>query len=197
MILMAFSPALAVATPKPIILVLGDSLSAAYGIRQEEGWVSLLQHRLREQHFPHTVINASISGETTAGGVSRIHDLLAEHAPAVVIVELGGNDGLRGTPLQRIRQNITTIIQASQESGAKAILVGMQIPPSYGMRYTQSFAALYPEVAKRFNALLVQNFLESVGDTPQLMQSDRIHPTADAQPILLEKVWPLLYEAIQ
>lgn len=194
---MVFCPTVVVATPQPTILVLGDSLSAAYGMRWEEGWVSLLQHRLREQQLPYAVTNASISGETTAGGASRIAGLLAEYTPAIVIVELGGNDGLRGTPLNQIRQNLETIVSASQQAGALVVLVGMQIPPSYGMRYTQRFAAIYPELAKRFNAILVQNFLESVGDSPDLMQSDRIHPTADAQPILLEKVWLLLYKTMR
>jgi len=170
------------------VLVLGDSISAAYGIAREQGWVSRLRDRLADWQ----VINASISGETTGGGLARLPDALAEHQPEVVIIELGGNDGLRGYPVARIRDNLSRMVTLVQEAGAVPLLVGMQIPPNYGPRYTRAFAAVFGAVAEQHDAALVPFILERVALIPELMQSDGIHPTAEAQDALLDTVWPHL-----
>ena len=179
----------------PVILILGDSLSAAYGIPVEQGWVSLLQRRLAERGFPHRVVNASISGDTTAGGRARLPALLAQHRPSVVVIELGGNDALRGLPLQSTEANLTAMAQAARKAGARVLLVGMQVPPNYGADYTRRFAALFHTVAQAQKAALVPFLLQGVADGPEptkLFQADRIHPTAQAQPTMLENVWPAL-----
>jgi len=173
------------------VLVLGDSISAAYGIQRELGWVSRLRERLAAGGG-RRVINASISGETTGGGLARLPDALAEHDPAVVIIELGGNDGLRGYPVARIRDNLNRMVELVQEAGAVPLLVGMQIPPNYGPRYTRAFAAVFAEVAEQQDVALVPFILERVALIPELMQSDGIHPTAEAQNALLDTVWPHL-----
>ena len=174
------------------MLVLGDSLSAAFGIRVEQGWVALLQARLRAKGYGHRVVNASSSGETTGGALARLPRALATHRPAVVIVELGGNDGLRGLPVRDIRSNLEAIVQRSQQSGAKVLLVGMRIPPNYGAPYTQQFHQVFGELAQKRRLPLVPFFLERVALDDSLMQDDGIHPTAAAQPILLDEVWPRL-----
>ncbi|HXW10578.1 MAG TPA: arylesterase [Steroidobacteraceae bacterium] len=176
----------------PAILVLGDSLSAAFGIRVEQGWVSLLQARLRAKGYGHRVVNASSSGETTGGALARLPRALATHRPAVVVVELGGNDGLRGLPVADIRSNLEAIVQRSRQSGAKVLLVGMRIPPNYGGPYTKQFHELFGELAQEHRLPLVPFFLERVALDDSLMQDDGIHPTAAAQPILLDEVWPRL-----
>jgi acyl-CoA thioesterase-1 len=175
------------------LLIMGDSLSAAYGVQTEEAWVALLKERLKEQDLAGwEVVNASISGETTDGGLRRLPDLLDRHQPDIVMIELGGNDGLRGFPPQVIRRNITRMIEQSQDMNASVVLVGMQIPPNYGERYTQAFAAIFPELAEDFNTSLVPFFLDGIYDQPDMMQDDEIHPTASAQGQLLDNVWPVL-----
>lgn len=175
------------------LLIMGDSLSAAYGVQTEEAWVELLRQRLDKQGFSGwEVVNASISGETTDGGLRRLPDLLKRHEPNIVMIELGGNDGLRGFPPGIIRQNLTRMIEQSQDIDAAILLVGMQIPPNYGKPYTEAFAAIFPELAKRFDTELVPFFLANIYDQENLMQDDEIHPTAEAQGQLLNNVWPVL-----
>lgn len=174
------------------VLVVGDSLSAAYNIPVSSGWVSLLAHKVDQYKAGVKVINASISGDTTSGGRSRLPALLEEHAPAVVVIELGGNDGLRATPIGVIRDNLTAMIETSLDADAQVILAGMQLPPSYGRRYTEQFRNLFEELRDTFDIALIPFFLEGVGDNPELMQGDGIHPTEDAQPLILELVWPHL-----
>jgi len=176
----------------PRILVLGDSLSAAYGIRIEEGWVALLQRRLREHGLPQQVVNASVSGETSAGGRARLPDLLAREAYAVVIVELGGNDGLRGLGIDQTRDNLRTIIRTAHATGTRVLLVGMRLPPNYGRTYTEAFAAMFPQLAAQERVALVPFLLDGIATRPGLMQPDRIHPRAEAQAHMLDIVWPEL-----
>jgi acyl-CoA thioesterase-1 len=174
------------------VLIVGDSISAAFGLDTRVGWVSLLEKRLAEQGFKDKVVNASVSGDTSAGGQARLPALLAEHKPALVILELGGNDGLRGQPPAQLQQNLTDMVRQSQKAGAKVLLLGMKIPPNYGERYTTAFAAVYPKVAQDTDAALVPFMLEGVGGVPSMTQADGLHPNADAQPFLLENVWPTL-----
>lgn len=174
------------------ILIVGDSISAGFGLDTRLGWVSLLEQRLSKEGHDDKVINASISGDTSAGGLARLPALLAEHKPDVVIVELGGNDGLRGQLPAQLKQNLARMIEASQQAGAKVLLLGMQLPPNYGARYTQAFAAVYAELANEKKVALVPFLLEGVGGKPELMQADRIHPAAGAQGLLLDNVWPVL-----
>lgn len=175
------------------VLVMGDSLSAAYGVETEQAWVALLEERLAEENLSGwTIVNASVSGETTDGGLRRLPDLLSRHSPEIVILELGGNDGLRGFPPGVIEQNLQTMIHQSQEAGARVLLLGMQIPPNYGERYTKAFAAIYPQLAETESTALVPFFLEGIFEGENLMQDDGIHPTQEAQPILLRNVWPEL-----
>ena len=168
----------------------GDSLSSAYGIPQSAGWVNLLGERLKQRKFDYTVVNASISGETTAGGAARIGKALASK-PAIVIVELGGNDGLRGLPVTEMKKNLGAIVQASKREGARVVLVGMQLPPNYGVPYINQFRAAFGEVAKEERVAFVPFLLEGL-DKREYFQADNIHPTAAAQPILLENVWKKL-----
>lgn len=172
------------------ILVLGDSISAGFGIPMQQGWVALLSKELQRNDAKTRVINASISGDTTQGGVSRLPGLLAKHQPNLVIIELGGNDGLRGTPIQVITHNLTTLIQLSREAGSDILLAGMQIPPNYGRRYTQSFREIFPTLAQQHNTLLLPFILQKVVKKQGLMQADGIHPTAEAQPLILQSVLP-------
>ncbi|MEM6710292.1 MAG: arylesterase [Pseudomonadota bacterium] len=171
------------------LLVLGDSISAGYGLDREAGWVSLLSDRMRSVDQDLTVVNASISGDTTGGGLARLPDLIARHQPAAIIVELGGNDGLRGYPIGKIRSNLEAIVGLGLEADADVFVVRMQIPPNYGARYTRAFAGLYDRLAEAQNITLITGFLESVALESGLMQSDGIHPTADAQPLLTNVVW--------
>lgn len=175
------------------LLIMGDSLSAAYGVQTEQAWVELLKKRLDNQGFSDwEVVNASISGETTDGGLRRLPDLLTRHEPDIVMIELGGNDGLRGFQPRVIRQNLVRMIEQSQEIDADVLLLGMQIPPNYGKSYTEAFSAIFFELAQRFETELVPFFLANIYDQENLMQDDNIHPTAEAQKQLLDNVWPVL-----
>lgn len=188
----ALAPLPAIGAAAPTILVVGDSISAAYGLPSGQGWVDLLQRKLTNEGFAYRVVNASITGDTTAGGRSRIGAALQAHKPEIVIIELGGNDGLRGAALAPVRANLEFMVDAVQKAGARAVLVGMQLPPNYGASYVRQFAALYSDVAKARNAGYVPFILQGFGDRPELFQADRIHPTVQAQPLMVENVWPEL-----
>jgi acyl-CoA thioesterase-1 len=178
------------------ILVLGDSISAAYGMSLEQGWVAQMATALREQNLNASVINASISGETTAGGLRRLPALLAEHSPGLVIIELGANDGLRGYPLQGLKSNLTQMVSLSQQAGAKVILLPMEIPPNYGPRYTTGFRETYRTVAEDTDSLLSPFLLDGVATDPALVQPDGLHPTVAAQPLILANVLPTVTRAL-
>jgi len=193
-------PAVAVAVAGQTILVLGDSLSAEYGLKRGTGWVPLLEKRLLAEKAGVTVVNASISGETTSGGRSRLVALLEKHKPAILVLALGANDALRGLPLDMTEENLSHMTQMAQKSGAKVLLVGIQVPPNYGADYSRRFAGLYDKVAKRDKAALVPFLLKSVADgedPTRLFQPDRIHPTQAAQPLMLDNVWPELKKLIK
>ncbi|MGJ7543726.1 arylesterase [Variovorax sp. LT1R16] len=180
---------------KAVILVVGDSLSAEYGLKRGEGWVPLLEKRLAEQKIAATVVNASISGDTTSGGRARLAALLAQHKPTHVVLELGGNDALRGLPIQNTEDNLMQMTKASQAAGAKVLIVGIQVPPNYGGDYLRRFEAIFEKVAKATQAAVVPFLLRGVADGPDaasLFQADRIHPVASAQPRMLDNVWPEL-----
>ena len=179
------------------VMVFGDSLSAAYGIPAEYGWVQLLQERLNEKEYKVEVINASISGNTSGNGLNRIKKDLETHNPDILILELGGNDGLRGHPPARLKSNLKKMIEICQENNVEVLLVGMQLPPSYGKRYTTAFSNIYPELAAEMNVPLVESFIDTVGVDPELMQNDRIHPNEKGQPLLLDSVWPSLKAMIE
>lgn len=185
-----------VATPShaaSTILVFGDSLSAAYGLSSHErGWVSLLDSRLKAERYPYQVVNASISGETTAGGLSRLKQAIAQHQPSILILELGANDGLRGLPVDAMQQNLTKMLTLAKQNNLKVLLVGMRIPPNYGPQYTQAFHDSFTTMAKQFKVSLVPFLLENVAGKPDLNQDDGLHPTADAQPIILNTIWATL-----
>ena len=183
------------AAPGAPLLVLGDSLSAEYGLARGSGWVELLQQRLKRDRSALRVVNASVSGDTTAGGRSRLPALLAQHQPGIVIVELGGNDALRGLPPAMTEANLGAMVRDAKAAGAKVLILGMQVPPNYGQKYAQDFAAVFARVAKTEGAALLPFFLQGVADGPQadkLFQPDRIHPNALAQQRLLDNVWPAL-----
>ncbi len=179
--------------------MVGDSLSAEYGLKRGSGWVALLERRLAEQKLPAAVVNASISGDTTSGGRSRMARLLAQHKPAVVVIELGANDALRGLPLGMTEDNLSHMTQAAQKAGAKVLLVGIQVPPNYGSDYANRFAGLYQKVAKSNKAALAPFLLAGVADDPdptRWFQADRIHPKAEAHPRMLDNVWPELKKLV-
>jgi acyl-CoA thioesterase-1 len=171
------------------LLVFGDSLSAAYGIRAEQGWVALLGQRLQAQGYGYEVVNASVSGETSEGGLQRLPRALQLHHPGLIILELGANDGLRGLPIAATKDNLMKMVQLAQSAGARVLLVGIRIPPNYGPRYTSEFAAVYPDVAKQYGLPLVPFLLEKVALDPTLMQEDGLHPTARGEPLVLDTVW--------
>ena len=173
----------------PTILVYGDSLSAAYGIPQNAGWVALLGERLKQTKSNYTVANASTSGETSAGGAARIEAVLAKSKPAIVIVELGANDGLRGLPIEQMKTNLATIVRAAKRQGARVVLVGMQMPPNYGAQYVNAFRAAFRDVARDERVAFVPLLFERVPDKREMFQSDNLHPSAEAQPLLMENVW--------
>lgn len=180
----------------PTVLVLGDSLSAGYGLAVEQSWVSLLASRLAREGYGHQVVNASVSGDTTSGGLARLGPALTRHEPELVIIELGGNDGLRGLPLDVVRSNFEALIEQSREAGAEVVLLGMRIPVNYGPRYAQSFHALYGELAETYDLEWVEFFLEGVALDDGLMQADGIHPNAEAQPLMLDNAWPAVAAAL-
>ena len=182
------------------VLVMGDSISAAFGLETQQGWVALLNDNLTTKSTEFKVVNASVSGETTAGGLARFPDLLRKHQPQIVIIELGGNDGLRGLSLEYMAHNLTTMLQQAQEQDATVLLLGMRLPGNYGRRYTEAFYQVYQDVAKQHNVALVDFFLDGVGGVSGMMQADGVHPTQAAQPLLLKNAWralgPLLSESV-
>lgn len=178
------------------IVVLGDSLSAGFGLEIRESWVSLLQQRLRDEGYGYSVVNASISGDTTAGGLARLPRVLERHRPRIVILELGGNDGLRGLPVPRLRANLDQMISLAAQAGARVLLTGIQIPPNYGPQYARAFAEAFPAVARERGVPLIDFILRDVALDPDLMQADGIHPNAAGQPVILETVWPVLAELL-
>lgn len=197
-VLCAWLAALVVALPafaeprEPVLLVVGDSISAGYGLPAGTVWVDLLAARLRTQGYRYRVVNASITGDTTAGGRARLTALLVAHQPAIVIIELGGNDALRGLALAATEDNLAVMARQSREAGARVLLLGMQVPPNYGRAYTDAFAALFRSVADREKAALLPFFLDGVAERPELFQPDRIHPNEAAQSRMLDNVWPAL-----
>jgi acyl-CoA thioesterase-1 len=183
------------ARPSAAVLVVGDSLSAEYGLKRGSGWVQIVQQRMQKEGFRAHMVNAGISGDTSSGGRSRLPALLRQHKPAVVMIELGGNDALRGLPLSMTRDNLTAMARLSREAGARVVIVGMQVPPNYGSRYTEEFSDLFKQVAATEKAALVPFLLKGVADqadATRLFQDDRIHPNEAAQPILANNVWPVL-----
>jgi acyl-CoA thioesterase-1 len=180
----------------PTVLVFGDSLSAGYGIDVDQSWTTLLQSRLEQQGYEHRVVNASISGDTTEGGAARIDQALDTFQPSLVILELGGNDGLRGIPVERMKVNFEKIIQASADSGAAIVMLGIRIPPNYGTRYSTAFENVYRELAVEYSVPWIEFFMEGVALNEELMQEDGIHPTAEAQVVLLDNAWPMIDQAL-
>ena len=193
---MLFAAAVAQAANAPTVLVFGDSLSAGYGIDVDQSWPALLQSRLESQGYEHRVINASISGETTEGGVTRIARALENFNPELVILELGGNDGLRGFPPDRMKANLQTIIETTKASGAAVKMLGIRIPTNYGPRYTGAFENVYRELADQLSVLWIEFFMEGIALNEELMQEDGIHPNASAQSILLDNAWPIIRQAL-
>ena len=167
-------------------------MSAAYGIAQSRGWVALLRERLKRERLHYNVVNASVSGDTSSGGLSRVGAALDKHKPAVLILELGGNDGLRGLPIAEMRKNLGAIVERAQKAGARVVLVGMRLPPNYGPDYTQAFEASFADLAKRYKTALVPFLLEGFAERPDLFQTDQIHPTEAAQPLMEERIWKAL-----
>jgi acyl-CoA thioesterase I len=185
------------ATTQPVILVVGDSLSAGYGVAVDATWVALLQRRLAAQGYGYRVVNASVSGETTGGARARLPRALDLHHPSIVVLELGANDGLRGLPLRQMRENLQFMIERSQAAGAKVVLIGMRMPSNYGAPYTDQFHALYGELAQKYALPVVDFFLEGVALDAKLMQADGLHPSAGAQPRLLDNLWPTLAPVLE
>jgi acyl-CoA thioesterase-1 len=180
------------AAERQTIVVVGDSLSSGYGISASESWVALLTHRLDAEGYGYEVVNASIAGDTSAGGLSRLPRLLAAHSPDIVVLELGGNDGLRGQSIPALRDNLAKMIELSQAKGARVLIAGMQLPPNLGTSYTRTLAAVYPELAAKYDTALVPFLLDNVALHADLMQRDGIHPNAAGQKIVLDNVWPVL-----
>jgi acyl-CoA thioesterase-1 len=193
-VLFVFFAALAAsaATAAPVVLILGDSVSAGYGLPAETGWTTLLQQRLAAEHFPHRVVNASISGDTTAGGKARLDALLARNHPAVTVIELGGNDGLRGGSLDAMRANLDAMTVAAQKSGSRVLIVGLRLPPNYGPAYVHRFETTYGDIARERKAALVPFLFDGFAEDNAMFQTDRIHPVVAAQSRLLDNVWPHL-----
>jgi acyl-CoA thioesterase-1 len=183
------APTDAIGASQKSILVYGDSLSAAYGIAQARGWVALLGERLKRERPDYSVVNASISGETTAGGRARLQGALERHKPSIVVLELGANDGLRGLPLKQMQENLAAMIRQAQASGARVLVIGMKMPPNYGPDYTREFEVAFAQAARRHQAALVPFLLEDFAEKPELFQPDRIHPNETAQPLMLDRVW--------
>jgi len=179
------------------LLVIGDSLSAGFGLEPGQGWVALLQDRLEAEGYGYRVVNASITGDTTTGGVGRLPRAMQLHRPAVVVIELGGNDGLRGTPIPVIRDNMAEMIRLAQQAQARVVLAGLKMPPNYGERYTSAFEAMYAELAARHGVALIDFFMDGVALNPRLMQPDGIHPNAAGQARLLENAWPVIEKQLR
>jgi len=196
-ILLNFVPFSAFAQAGPAIIVLGDSLSAAYGMEISQSWPSLLQERLTENGYSYRVFNSSITGDTTQGGLARLPRLLDKQQPGIVILELGGNDGMRGLPIEVTRQNLSTMIERSQSAGATVILAEMRIPPNYGRTYTEKFNSMYTVLTEQYDIALLPFLLQDIALEPELMQADGIHPTARAQPLLLDQVWIIIQPLLQ
>ncbi len=173
-------------------MVFGDSLSAAYGIARSRGWVALLAERLKRERLDYIVVNASISGDTSSGGLGRIRRTLQQNRPSILILELGANDGLRGLPVAQMKSNLGRIVEQAQAAGARVVVVGMKLPPNYGPEYTRAFESAFGELARRYKAALVPFILEDFAEKPELFQPDRIHPAEAAQPLMLERVWKAL-----
>lgn len=184
------------ANGSPTVLIFGDSLSAGYGIDVDQSWATLLQQRLEDEGYEHRVVNASISGETTEGGATQIDGAIEAFAPELIILELGGNDGLRGFPPARIKENLEAIARRARDSGAGVVLLGIRIPTNYGARYTEAFEAVYPEVASELGIRWIEFFMEGVALNDDLLLEDRIHPNAAAQPILLDNAWPIIRDTL-
>jgi acyl-CoA thioesterase-1 len=176
----------------PKILVYGDSLSASYGVAKQQGWVAFLQKKLNDQHYKYDVVNASISGETTSGGLTRLASTLAKTKPTIIILELGANDGLRGLPVKNMEENLSNMISQSKKAKAKVLLIGMRIPPNYGPQYTESFSSTYPQLSQQHKVLMVPFMLENIAAQPNLIQDDGLHPNALGQPMMLDNIWPKL-----
>ena len=175
---------------KPVIMVLGDSISAEYGLPRDTGWVALMRQRLASERIDYSVANASISGDTTSGGRARMPELIQRLKPSIVIVELGANDALRGVPLPTTEDNLRTIVEQAQQAHAKVVLIGMYVPPNYGPDYTQKFHGVYEQISKDLHVPLVPFLLAGIADKPEMFQADQMHPTQQAQPVLLDNVWP-------
>jgi acyl-CoA thioesterase-1 len=181
----------------PTILIFGDSLSAGYGLEVDQSWASLLQARLAQQGYEHRVVNASISGETTEGGATRIDNALQDFSPALIILELGGNDGLRGFPASRMKANLEKIVTRAKSTGAAVVLLGIRIPTNYGQRYSAEFEDVFRQVSAKYDIQWVEFFMEGIALNDDLLQADRIHPNAEAQPILLDNAWPIISAKLQ
>lgn len=194
--LLAFHSVPATLAAERTIVVVGDSLSSGYGLVGAPSWVQLLADRLAAQGYEHTVVNASIAGDTSAGGLARLPRLLATHMPDIVLLELGGNDGLRGQPVSALRRNLAEMVTLVERAGARAVLAGIQIPPNYGPAYTQALADVYPALAREFALPLVPFLMDGVALDDTLMQSDRVHPNAAGQHVMLDNVWPVLAELL-
>ncbi|MDZ7787988.1 MAG: arylesterase [Halofilum sp. (in: g-proteobacteria)] len=182
---------------RPTILVLGDSISAGYGVPVEDGWVGALSARLEAENYPHRVVNASITGDTTSGGRARLPDAVERHEPDIVIIELGGNDGLRGQPLEAMRQNLQAMIEHARGAGARVLLLGIRLPPNYGRAYIDRFIGVYEELAETTGVALVPRVLDGVGERREFMQDDGIHPNADGHAVILDNVWPTLQPLVR
>ena len=181
---------------EPVVLVFGDSLSAAYGFDRDQAWPVLVEQRMEEAGLPHRVVNTSRSGETTSGGLRRLPETLERHEPELLVLQLGGNDGLRGQPPERVQENLAHMLEKAQERGAQVLLLGIRIPPNYGRTYTERFEAIYPDLAERYGVALIPFMLEGIWNQDGMMQDDGIHPTAEAQPKIADKVWETLQEML-
>ncbi|HEV7856451.1 MAG TPA: arylesterase [Herminiimonas sp.] len=190
--LLLLSSAMTAHSASKTIVVLGDSLSAEYGLARGQGWVSLLQKKLATEHIDAQVINASISGDTTSGGKARLQTLLDKHRPSILVIELGANDALRGLSLAATRENLRAMIGSAKNAGAKVLIVGMQIPPNYGQDYTRQFAKMFADLSRENKTPLVPFMLADVADKPEMFQADRMHPTSEAHPVILNNIWPQL-----
>ena len=189
---MFFVANLALSAFADTILVVGDSLSAAYGMPVEKGWVRLLQRRLADDEYPHTIVNASVSGDTTANALNRLPQAMTRHQPAIVVLELGGNDGLRGLSLAEMKRNLAAMIEIARQQDAEVLLIGVQLPPNYGPRYTEAFQAVYHDLAQEYGLSLLPSLVDGVGTRTDLMQADGIHPNSEAQPLIVARVWEQL-----